>query len=85
MHSWRYPPTLVSLLFCLPGVFSQAFDCKVSVGGKDYDLAELYGEHSVSRTRVTPPSTIVDTIRFDLCEDLKQLDGVSESDQVSNC
>ncbi|KZS98695.1 hypothetical protein SISNIDRAFT_448992 [Sistotremastrum niveocremeum HHB9708] len=80
-HSWRYPPTLVYFLLCLPGVYSQAFDCKVSISGQNYDLAELYGEHTISRSRVTPPTTIVDTIRFDLCEDLVQLDGVAERDQ----
>ena len=58
------------------------FDCRVRTNGLTYDLTPLQGEHTVSRTRETPPSNWVDSVRFDLCADLKLQDGVAASDQV---
>ena len=58
------------------------FDCHVRTNGLTYDLTPLQGEHTVSRTRETPPSSWVDSVRFDLCGDLKLQDGVAASDQV---
>ena len=58
------------------------FDCRVRTNGLTYDLTPLQGEHSVSRTRETPPSSWVDSVRFDLCADLKLQDDVAASDQV---
>lgn len=58
------------------------FDCRVRTNGLTYDLTPLQGEHTVSRTRETPPSSWVDSVRFDLCADLKLQDGVADSDQV---
>jgi autophagy-related protein 27 len=71
------------LFFLIPFVRAQdPFDCHVEVGNVKYDLTALAGEHTLQRTRVTPPSTMIDTLRFDLCADLKLLDGVKEGDQV---
>jgi hypothetical protein len=61
---------------------SSNFDCHLTVGSLKYDLTALAGEHTISRTRETPPSTMVDSLRFDLCGDLKPLEGVKEGDQV---
>lgn len=58
------------------------FDCHVRTNGLTYDLTHLQGEHTVSRTRETPPSSWVDSVRFDLCADLKLQDGVAAGDQV---
>ena len=73
------------LLFAL-GVAAQdgnnPFDCRVRVNDLTYDLTPLQGEHSASRTRETPPSSWVDSVRFDLCADLKLQDGIAASDQV---
>jgi len=55
------------------------FDCHLNVGLLTYDLTTL-GEITVSRTRNTPPSMMVDSLRFNLCEDLKVEDGPA-SDQ----
>jgi len=74
-----------NLLFAL-GVTAQdgndPFNCHVRTNDLTYDLAPLQGEHTVSRTRETPPSSWVDSVRFDLCADLKPQDGVAAGDQV---
>ena len=74
-----------NLLFAL-GVTAQdgnnPFNCHVQTNDLTYDLIPLQGEHTVSRTRETPPSSWVDSIRFDLCADLKPQDGVAAGDQV---
>lgn len=61
-----------------------AFDCHVTVGSDKWDLTQLAGEHKATRTRDTPPSQMLDELRFDLCGELKPLDGVAASDQVSS-
>lgn len=82
------PVSLLSLFFLLSSPsFVQAedsdpFNCHVTSNGLNYDLTKLAGEHTISRTRDTPPSTMVDSLRFDLCADLKAQDGVAEADQV---
>ncbi|KAH7929905.1 hypothetical protein BV22DRAFT_1001917 [Leucogyrophana mollusca] len=58
------------------------YDCsKVQVDSLSYDLSPLAGVRTVSRTRETPPSTMIDELRFDICAELSALDGVSEQDQ----
>jgi hypothetical protein len=57
------------------------FNCHLRVGSLTYDLTTL-GETSNSRTRDTPPTTMVDTLSLNLCEDLKVREDVAESDQV---
>jgi hypothetical protein len=71
------------LLFIVPFVLAQDdFDCKPTIGKLKYDLTALAGEHVISRTRETPPSTMLDELRFNLCADLTMKDGVKEGDQV---
>lgn len=74
-----------NLLFVL-GVAGQdgtnPFNCRVRTNDLTYDLTPLQGEHTILRTRETPPSSWVDSVRFDLCADLKQQDGVAAGDQV---
>jgi len=74
-----------NLLFAL-GVAAQdgnnPFDCRVRTNDLTYDLTPLQGEHTVSRTRETPPSSWVDSVRFDLCADLRLQDGAAAGDQV---
>ena len=57
-------------------------DCRITAGSFKYDLTGLAGEHTVSRKRDTPPSTMEDSVRFDLCGELVLQDGVAEKDQV---
>jgi len=57
------------------------FNCHISVSDTlTYDLTPLAGEHTVSRTRTTPPTTMVDSVTFNICADLKMQD-VLEGDQ----
>lgn len=77
----------VTLLFLLPSLIAaqdNPFDCqnRLAIQSLSFDLSKLAGEHSISRTRETPPSTVVDEVRFNVCSDLKALEGVSEHDQV---
>ncbi|KIY50344.1 hypothetical protein FISHEDRAFT_39344, partial [Fistulina hepatica ATCC 64428] len=55
--------------------------CDLFPDGVSYDLTPLAGEHKVSRERDTPPSTMVDELRFDICDTLGTQSGVDESDQ----
>ncbi|KZP34625.1 hypothetical protein FIBSPDRAFT_810007 [Athelia psychrophila] len=76
----------VTLLFLLPSLIAaqdNPFDCqnRLAIQSLSFDLSKLAGEHSISRTRETPPSTVVDEVRFNVCSDLKALEGVSEHDQ----
>lgn len=77
--------TFANFLFAL-GVTAQdgdnPFNCRVRTNGLTYDLTPLQGEHTASRARDTPPSSWIDSVRFDLCADLKLLDGVAAGDQV---
>lgn len=61
----------------------EPFDCQITIGDLKYDLKWLAGEHTVSRERDTPPTKFKDTVTFNLCEDLKKAEGVSDKEQVS--
>ncbi len=66
-------------------VYSQSeFDCHITINDAKFDLTRLAGAHNVNRTRSTPPTTMIDSLRFDLCADLKQIDGLAEHDQVAS-
>lgn len=58
------------------------FDCHLTVDNTKFDLTTLGGPHTISRKRESPPTTVVDSLSFDLCAELKPQDGVSEHDQV---
>ncbi|TRM69964.1 autophagy-related protein 27 [Schizophyllum amplum] len=58
-----------------------AFECHFTLEGTQYDLTLLGGEHSIARTRDLPPSTMVDTLRFDVCAELPRQEGVDDRDQ----
>ena len=67
------------------GVSAQdVFDCKITLNENHWDLTSLGGEHAISRERETPPTKFRDDVRFNLCADLTQKDGVAEKDQVSS-
>lgn len=78
------PFNLLSLLVLLSStvlVTAEDFDCHVSTGGLKWDLTSLKGSHKVSRTRESPPTTMVDELRFNLCKNLKLMHGVPEDEQ----
>jgi len=85
----RSLPILASsiLLLSLASTFASGqdngspFDCLITYDGFKYDLNSLAGEREVSRTRESPPTEIIDTVRFNLCADLTQQEGVDEGDQ----
>ena len=58
------------------------FDCHVTVENLKFDLTSLIGEHVINRTRETPPTTMVDSLRFNLCADLEPQGDLPEQDQV---
>jgi hypothetical protein len=57
-------------------------DCRVTIENIMFDLTSLSGEHVINRTRETPPTTMVDSLRFNLCADLEPKSDLSEQDQV---
>lgn len=82
----RLPTALLSaLLLFLPYSLadnSELFDCRVTVRGVKFNMMSLGGMRMVNRTYDTPPTTTIYSLRFDLCDDLKQLSDVPEGDQV---
>src|SRR5258706_5485602 len=56
--------------------------CHIKVNGLSFDLSSIAGQHSVSRTRDTPPTSMEDILNFDICDELKLLDGVDQANQV---
>jgi len=58
------------------------FDCHLTVDSFKFDLTTTSGEHTLSRTRETPPTSMVDSVKFNLCDDLKQQSDISDGDQV---
>jgi hypothetical protein len=59
------------------------FDCSATIDNTKFDFSSLSGEYTVSRTRDTPPTSMKDELRFDLCNDLSKKDSVPDQDQVS--
>jgi autophagy-related protein 27 len=58
------------------------FDCLVTIEHFKFDLKSLAGEHVLNRTRETPPTTMVDSLRFNLCADLESQGDLPGQDQV---
>ncbi|KAG1766980.1 autophagy-related protein 27-domain-containing protein [Suillus occidentalis] len=82
--SQSLPFNLLSLLFLLFStglVTAEDFDCHVTTGGLRWDLTPLKGSHIVNRTRDSPPTTMVDELRFNLCKNLKLMKGVPADEQ----
>ncbi|KAF8633345.1 hypothetical protein AX17_004517 [Amanita inopinata Kibby_2008] len=78
------PPLLTSLLVLCPQVVfadDKPFDCHVEAHGFKFDLTSLAGEQVLNRTRDTPPSRMVDSLRFNMCAELKSLEAIAERDQ----
>ena len=64
---------------------SQTFDCQLTeIQRVKIDFTPLIsaGEQTFNRTRNTPPTSTIDSLRFDLCDDLTQLRDIPEDEQV---
>lgn len=77
--------TLVSALVAAAQDDDKPFDCHITLDKINYDLTSLAGEHTISRERSLPPSTIEDKVTFNLCEDLTRKSDVPEDEQVRPC
>ncbi|KAF8630660.1 hypothetical protein AX15_002808 [Amanita polypyramis BW_CC] len=60
------------------------FDCHVVTDHYKFDLTPLAGEQTINRTRETPPSQMIDMLKFNLCAELKVSEDVPEKDQCSS-
>ncbi|KDQ21677.1 hypothetical protein BOTBODRAFT_26104 [Botryobasidium botryosum FD-172 SS1] len=62
-----------------------AWTCQFSLAdpARNYDLSPLAGPHTVQQTRDTPPSRMLDTVRFDVCKPLARVEGISNADQCA--
>lgn len=58
------------------------FSCRFHHGDLTYDLSKLAGEHQIMRERRSPPTTMVDKVKFNLCADLDREGSIDERDQV---
>ncbi|EAU91213.2 hypothetical protein CC1G_06848 [Coprinopsis cinerea okayama7 len=77
----RLPVLFVLFATTLLQVRADEFNCLQSVQGNQYNLTSLGGEHQINRTRSTPPTTTIDSLTFNLCDDLKVKEDVQETDQ----
>jgi hypothetical protein len=81
--------SLLSPLFFLLPLLSRtladeqpSFDCHVTASGAEFDLTKLDTVYIVNRTRDMPPTKMIDSLRFNLCADLKPLEDIKDEDQV---
>ncbi|PIL29752.1 hypothetical protein GSI_08191 [Ganoderma sinense ZZ0214-1] len=82
----RHPVSRAVLLTLLSALVAaqddqKPFDCHVTIGQDKYDLTGLKGEFAAERDISLPPSTIHDTLSFNLCEDLTTKKDVPAEDQ----
>ena len=71
------------LFLLISGASSQPdAECHLEVDDYKYDLGALKGDKSISRTRSLPPTTMTDTLRFNICKELSPIEGVGSGDQV---
>ncbi|THU95669.1 hypothetical protein K435DRAFT_666059 [Dendrothele bispora CBS 962.96] len=79
-----FPSFFLFLLWTTSLVFANedsSFSCQFSIGPKTFNLTSLTGEHTVNRTRSTPPTTMRDVLIFNLCDDLETSDKMEKRDQ----
>lgn len=75
-------------LFLLPALLFAAAsaqldsNCHTTIRDKTYDFSALSGDHTVSRSRSSPPTNMIDTLRFNVCKELSPLEDVDASEQV---
>ncbi|KAH8827993.1 autophagy-related protein 27 [Flagelloscypha sp. PMI_526] len=72
--------SLFLVLATVSSVLAEDFSCNIETNGRKFDLTSL-GKDSASRTRQTPPTTVVDTVDIDICNSLPLKEGVPEGDQ----
>ncbi|KAI0820037.1 autophagy-related protein 27 [Trametes gibbosa] len=82
----RHPLSRLALLTLLSAFVSaqddpKPFDCHLTVGDFQYDLTKGGGAQSAERAVSVPPTTIVDKVTFDLCDDLERKSDVPPEDQ----
>ncbi|KXN92439.1 Autophagy-related protein 27 [Leucoagaricus sp. SymC.cos] len=81
----RYLAPFICLLILPSWILADeqtTFDCsRVTATGAEFDLTKLAGERIVNRTREMPPTTMVDSLRFNLCVDLVVRENIDEKDQ----
>ncbi|CAE6432508.1 unnamed protein product [Rhizoctonia solani] len=78
---WRQH--VLVFLLCITRALSEEtpFNCDFTFGGVQYDMHLMNGEWVVKQDRSTPPTTMHDELRFNICGDLKKVDGIKDSDQ----
>ncbi|KAG8753829.1 hypothetical protein FRC14_005701 [Serendipita sp. 396] len=78
----RILPRLLIILISAFIALAEDFECKAdnNIAGHTYDLTTLNVAKTVERTRQIPPSSMLDSIRFNICADLPSSD-LPEHDQ----
>lgn len=80
----RILPPLLVLLVAVLLVAAEDLSCtaNVQISGQEYDWTSLNIAKTAERTRNTPPTTMIDSILFNICSELESQD-VPPDDQVS--
>jgi len=79
-HPWRW-----ALLLALCTIRARAdgeWACKATLSGHNFDFSSLGGERVVKRERETPPTKMIDTLTFDLCNPLSESKDGAEADRA---
>jgi autophagy-related protein 27 len=79
----RILSTIAFILLVAAAAIAEDFECSAStvLSGHEYDLTSLNAAKSVERTRNTPPTTMIDTLVFNICSELESKD-LPAGDQV---
>ncbi|KAH7339886.1 autophagy-related protein 27 [Rhizoctonia solani] len=80
---WRQH--VLVFLLCITCALTEELppNCEFNFGGVHYDLKLMNGEWTIGQDRPTPPTTMHDELRFNVCDNLKKLEGVSDGDQCA--
>ncbi|KAJ4497106.1 autophagy-related protein 27 [Lentinula lateritia] len=82
-HLLSLPPAILLLLSCYTPIILAAdgFNCVFNIDTTKFDLSSLNNEHKITRSRSTPPSTMVDSLTFNVCDHLTIQGEVAEMDR----
>ncbi|KAJ3814564.1 autophagy-related protein 27 [Lentinula aff. lateritia] len=82
-HISSLPPAILLLLSCYTPIIlaADSFNCVFNIDTTKFNLSSLNNEHKITRSRSTPPSNMVDSLTFNICDNLTIQREVAEIDR----
>ncbi|KAF8326677.1 autophagy-related protein 27 [Cantharellus anzutake] len=82
LRSFKLASTLLLLSWLDIAKADDSWECAFTLDSKHhYDLKSLSGERKIQKTWLSPPTKNTDTLRFDLCQPIKEDTSVPEDDR----